>query len=118
MNIQSKINKLIMALKAKGRIVGINTSQFYKEDSKKMITKYEIGEVSELAEADKRLIKTLYRKLKSKKTTEEDKEDTLNEIRYLEKEFEEKYITGIFFNKINILKFLVDWYKKLGESSG
>lgn len=117
-NTQSKINKLIMALKAKGKIVGINTEQFYAEDSQKIITKYKIGEISELAEADKRVISTLNRKLKSKKTSQEEKENILNEIECLQEEFKEKYVTGVFYSKINIVKFLADWYKKIGESSG
>jgi hypothetical protein len=43
-NPQSKINKLIMALKVKGRIIKINTSQFYIEDKDKVITKYIVYE--------------------------------------------------------------------------
>lgn len=114
-NIQSKINKLILALKIKGRIVGINTKQFYAQDSKKMITKYIIGEVSEAAEADKRVIQALYKKLNSKKATEGEKEELEEEIRILEEEFAERYISGTFYSKIKILKFLADWYKKVGE---
>lgn len=116
MNIQSKINKLILALKVKGRVVGINTKQFYAEDSKKMITKYEIGEVNEAAEADQRVIKELYRKLKSKKTPEGERKEIEKEIEILEEEYRENYISGTFYSKIKILLFLVDWYKKVGGS--
>lgn len=117
MNIQSKINKLILALKVKGRIVGINTRQFYAEDSKKMITKYEMGEISEAAEADKRVMQVLYRKMNSKRTTEEEKEEISRELEYLQEEFEEKYISGIFYSKIKILMFLAEWHKKVGEET-
>lgn len=115
-NIQSKINKLILALKIKGRIVGINTSQFYAEDSGRMITKYEIGEINEAAEEDKRIIQSLYKKLNSKKNPEGEKESILKEIEILQEEFKEKYISGIFYSKIKILTFLAEWYKKVGGS--
>ena len=116
-NAQSKINKLILALRVKGRIVGINSEQFYCEDSKRMITKYKIGEISEAAEADKRVIKALYKKLNSKKTTEEEKEEIEREIELLQEEFAEKYISGIFYSKVKILMFLAEWHKKVGDSS-
>jgi capsular polysaccharide biosynthesis protein len=45
-NVQSKINKLIMALKVKGRVIKINTSQFYIEDKDKVITKYIVYETN------------------------------------------------------------------------
>ncbi|MFT8350047.1 hypothetical protein [Clostridium saccharoperbutylacetonicum] len=74
-NIQSKINKIVMALKVKGRIIKINTSQFYLEDKDKVITKYIVYETHP-------------------------------------KEGEEIY------GKVNVLKYLVDLYKEIGESSG
>jgi RNA polymerase-interacting CarD/CdnL/TRCF family regulator len=117
MNIQSKINKLILALRTKGRIVRINTEQFYAEDSGRMITKYKIGEVSEAAEADQRVIKALYKKLNSKKTPEEEKESLIDEIELLEEEYSENYISGTFYSKIKILTFLAEWYKKVGEET-
>jgi uncharacterized protein Yka (UPF0111/DUF47 family) len=115
-NVQSKINKLILALKMKGRIVGINSEQFYCEDSKRMITKYKIGEVSEAAESDKRVIAALYKKIKSKKTTEEEIKSIEKEIEILEEEYRENYISGIFYSKVKMLLFLVEWYKKVGDS--
>lgn len=114
-NAQSKINKLILALKIKGRIVGINTKQFYAEDSKKIITKYIIGEINEIAEADMKIIKELYKKLNSKKTSEEEKKSISEEIELLEEEYNSNYISGTFYSKIKILIFLADWYKKVGE---
>ena len=81
-----------------------------------MITKYEIGETSKAAEADKRVISALYRKLNSKKTSEEEKEEIERELELLQEEFAERYISGIFYSKINILKFLAEWYKKVGGS--
>jgi hypothetical protein len=74
-NIQSKINKLVMALKIKGRIIKINTSQFYLEDKDKVITKYIVYE-----------------------TQPKDGEE--------------------IYGKVNVLKYLVDLYKEIGESSG
>lgn len=114
MNVQSKINKLILALKVKGRIVGINTKQFYAEDLNRMITKYEIGEVNEQATADQKIIKALYRKLNSKKITEKERKSIENEIEVLEEEYNDKYISGTFYSKIKILIFLAEWYKKVG----
>jgi uncharacterized protein Yka (UPF0111/DUF47 family) len=116
MNIQSKINKLILALKVKGRIVGINSKQFYAEDNKKMITKYEIQEVNETAEADKRVIRALYKKLNSKKTPKGEKESLIEEIELLEEEYQQNYISGTFYSKVKMLKFLANWYKKVGGS--
>lgn len=40
MNIQSKINKLLLALRYKGIILKINTEQFLNKEENKMITKY------------------------------------------------------------------------------
>lgn len=40
MNIQSKINKLLMVLRLKGYILKIDTKQFLSEDEGKIITKY------------------------------------------------------------------------------
>jgi uncharacterized protein Yka (UPF0111/DUF47 family) len=114
-NAQSKINKLILALRVKGRIVGINSEQFYCDDSKRMITKYKIGEVSEAAEADKRVISALHKKLKSKNISEEEIKDIEKEIEILEEEFRENYISGVFYSKIKILMFLAEWHKKVGE---
>ena len=82
-----------------------------------MITKYKIGEISEAVEADKRVISALYKKLNSKKTTEEEKEEMEREIEILEEEFKENYISGIFYSKIKILMFLAEWHKKVGDSS-
>ena len=44
MNIQSKINKLLMALKTKGIYLRINTEQFPSDDMDRMITKYIVYE--------------------------------------------------------------------------
>ena len=38
MNIQSKINKLLMALRVKGRYLRIDTEQFPSNDMERMIT--------------------------------------------------------------------------------
>lgn len=38
-NIQKKINKLLMALRTKGIIYKINTSQYYSEKSERICTK-------------------------------------------------------------------------------
>lgn len=44
MNIQSKINKLLMALRTKGIYLRINTEQFPSDDIERMITKYTVYE--------------------------------------------------------------------------
>lgn len=38
-NIQTKINKLMMALRQKGIVYKINTAQFYSEDQERLCTK-------------------------------------------------------------------------------
>lgn len=40
MNMQSKINKLLIALKHKGYILKVNAEQFLSEDESRIITKY------------------------------------------------------------------------------
>lgn len=115
MNIQGKINKLLVALRTKGRIVGMNTKQFYATDSEKMITKYIIGEINEQAETDMRIIKALYKKINSKKTPQAERKKLEKEVVLLEGEYSEKYISGIFYSKVKILLFLAEWYKKVGD---
>lgn len=44
MNIQSKINKLLMALRVKGIYLRIDTEQFPADDMERMITKYIVYE--------------------------------------------------------------------------
>lgn len=44
MNIQSKVNKLLMALKQKGYYIKIDTEQFYNEEDK-LITKYIVYDI-------------------------------------------------------------------------
>lgn len=44
LNIQTKINKLLKALRHKGILYKINTSQFYSEDQEMLITKMIIWE--------------------------------------------------------------------------
>ena len=71
MNIQSKINKLLTALKHKGYILKINTEQFYSEDQDRVCTKYILYE------------------------THPKKGE-------------------VFYSKVNMLKYLVKIYKKVG----
>ncbi|GAA0684763.1 hypothetical protein [Clostridium cadaveris] len=44
MNIQSKINKLLVALRQKGYVIKLNTTQYYSEEKEKIITKYILWE--------------------------------------------------------------------------
>ena len=44
MNIQNRINKLILALKMKGFVLFIDKKQFYSEDLDKLCTKYIVHE--------------------------------------------------------------------------
>lgn len=46
MNIQSKINKLLMALKTKGYIYKVNQEQFYIEEKNRVCTKYILYETT------------------------------------------------------------------------
>lgn len=74
MNIQSKINKLLMALKLKGYYIKIDTEQFYNEEDK-LITKYIVYDIH------------------PKKGE-------------------------VFYNKVKVLLYLVDLYKKVGGADG
>jgi predicted double-glycine peptidase len=73
MNVQGKINKLLLALRMKGRIIKKDTQQWYAEDSGKVITKYILYE-------------------------EHPKKDG-----------------EVFYSKIQMLKYLAEKYKKVGE---
>lgn len=45
MNVQPKINKLLMAIRMKaGRIYKINTSQYYNQEKDKVVTRYTVFE--------------------------------------------------------------------------
>lgn len=53
MNIQSKINKLILALKTKGLIYLVNKEQFYSNKSNKVCTMYKAFHLMPIAEYNK-----------------------------------------------------------------
>lgn len=91
MNVQNNINKLLYALRQKGKIYKINSFKFYSEKNDKYCTKYQISK--------KELI------------------EILNE--YGEIEYIEKYNTDYeCYSKIDILKYLVEEYKIGSEADG
>lgn len=109
-NYQVKINKILMALKIKGRIILMSTEQFYSKKFEKVCTKFCITEQT----PEKQEIKI---KLKSLK---KDKEKNKEQIALLENELQEKFINTKleFFNKIDVLLFLVDLHKEVGVKNG
>lgn len=91
MNINQNINKLLYALKQKGQLYKINSFQFYSEKNDKYSTKYQV----------------LRRELIP---VEVDIELEDEEI-----EYEEKYKQDYeCYSKINLLKYLVEEYRKMG----
>lgn len=95
MNINQNINKLLYALKQKGQIYKINSFKFYSKKNDKYATKYQILK-RELVPIDIDL--------------------------YLEDEeveYEEKYfVDEECYSKIDILKYLVEEYRKGSEADG
>ena len=91
MNINKNINKLLYALKQKGQVYKINSFKFYSERNGKYTTKYQIL-----------------------------KKEFIEVYNFLEDimELEEKYIVKEeCYNKIDLMKYLIDEYKE-GEADG
>lgn len=92
MNINQNINKLLYALKQKGQLYKINSFQFYSEKNDKYSTKYQILK-RELVLVDIDI------------ELEEDEEI----------EYEEKYFVDYeCYSKVDLLKYLVEEYGKMG----
>ena len=92
MNINQNINKLLFALKQREQLYKINSFQFYSEKNDKYCTKYQIL---------KKEIEEIY-------NIEEDKYETIE--RYKAK--------GEYYNKIDVMKYLIEEYRKGSEASG
>jgi len=103
LNINQNINKLLYALKQKGKIYRINSFQFYNEKLDKYSTKYQILK-RELIEKE---IEVFY------------KEDGDYYIPEDEIEYEEKYsVDHECYSKVEIMKYLAEEYRKGSEASG
>ena len=92
MNINQNINKLLYALKQKGKIYKINSFKFYSEKNDKYSTKYQI----------------------SKKVFEETyniREDKIELIERYKQDYE-------CYSKIDLMKYLAEEYKKGNEADG
>ena len=92
MNISQNINKLLYALKQKGQIYKINSFKFYSEKNDKYSTKYQI--------------------LKKEKVEIYNEEMNKTELQERYKQKEECY------SKIDLMKYLVDEYRKGSEVDG
>lgn len=101
--IQSKINKLKMAIASEGRVVKINIEQFYSKEKKRLFVCYKVSEVT----PKKYEIKDQIKELKKKKANKE-------EVERLKKYVKDNYLVGTeeFFRKIDLLLFLVKYYKE------
>lgn len=95
MNINQNINKLLYALKQKGKLYKINTFKRYSEKNGKYITKYQVlkREVIQL--------------------------DTDIELENEEIEYEEKYfVDKECYSKIDLMKYLAEEHRKGSEANG
>lgn len=91
MNIQGSINKLLLALKLQDKFYKINSYRFFSKSNQKYCTKYSL----------------LERRI----------EETINE-ETLEVEYKEKYREELStYSQVEILKYLVEEYKKGSEAS-
>lgn len=96
MNIQGKINKLILALRQKGYIYTVNKEQFMSK-SDKLCTMYKSFHLMPVSEYNLKY--------------PDDKKDP-DKYRYVKVELVSS------FSLIDILKALADTYKEVGVSSG
>ncbi len=92
MNINQNINKLLYALKQKGQLYKINSFQFYSEKNDKYCTKYQVMK---------------------RELVEEYNRET-EEIEYKERYAQDKEC----YSKIDLLKYLVEEYRKGSEADG
>ena len=90
MNINQNINKLLYALKQKGKLYKINSFKFYSERNNKYATKYQV----------------LKRKIVEEYDLEEDK-----------MVMKEKYVQDYdCYSKIDLLKYLAEEHEKGSEA--
>lgn len=92
MNTNQNINKLLYALKLKGQIYKINSFKFYSEKNDKYSIKYQI-----------------MKKIKEKIIDIETEE---------EKEIERFIKDKTCYSKVELLKYLIEEYKKGSEADG
>lgn len=92
MNVNQNINKLLYALKQKGKIYKINSFKFYSEKNDKYATKYQV--------LKKELVEVY----------NEDADKT---------ELQERYIQGKeCYSKIDLMKYLAEEHRKGSEADG
>lgn len=92
MNINQNINKLLYALKQKGQFYKINSFQFYSEKNDKYCTKYQVMK--------KELIE-----IYNIETEEIEKQEKYKQVKEC-------------YSKIDLMKYLVEEYRKGSEASG
>lgn len=117
-----KINKLILALRMKNRIVTLSKPEFYSYKLEKVMKKYEFKEMTRLEvelRKDLRAKKFKLNEIKKKPAEEfpnNNKIDVLGdlqaEIKYLKAQIKEIKLESVeFLNKKDLILFLVDTLK-------
>ena len=109
-NLRGKINKLLYALKMKGRIIKLETKQFYSEEKNMMITQFILDEI----DSSKIYLVSQLRSMKNKykKTLDEELFKRINEF---EAEIKELYVyEEKFYSQVQLLIYLSNFYKKVG----
>lgn len=95
MNIQRNINKLLYALSKIDKLYKVNSFKFYSKNSNKYCTKYQV--------LKRELIPV----------------DTGLELEDDEIEYEEKYkVVYESYNKVDLLKYLIEEYRQGSEADG
>lgn len=111
-NIQNKINKIILALFQYERIVKIQTQENYSLKFKKIFRIYKVIETTE-REIE---VKKEFYKLKKEYKNRIKPPDIENRLEILKTEMKSLKIPVIEFkNKIEVLKYLIERYKKFKE---
>lgn len=111
---QQKINKLILALNQKGRIILISPRQFYSKKLSKVCTCYEITEGTPRKQKLNKELKEIKKEIKELKKKKEDIKELVEKCNKIKKELE-KFLKGKFelFGKVNVLMFLANLYKEV-----
>lgn len=112
MNTQSIINKLVLAFKQKEKIIKISVEENYSLKFKKIFKKYKLQETTE-TEIE---LKQKYYKLKKEYNDKGKPPSMKDELEKLKFDLSQMKVPVIeFSNKIEIIKYLADRYKKICE---
>lgn len=110
-NIQGKINKLVMAFNQMGKVIKISSEQFYSTKYHKTFTEYKVQETTEEEILKKRELYELKKKYKDNKS-----QKLLDRITELQLDIKNNEIPSCKYrSKIDILLHLSRRYKELIE---